>query len=237
MRGRAAIAARARESAFSASTFQRSRAARLSARPPHPAPAKLGCTSLSLRIPCMGILVSSAFMGHHSGWPASRQTRSRGGACHSGAEKLAPQPCIRWDDPDHDAAMRIGGEAPRWRAHSLPRRVGPGISGGRGHLGSRSAPCQSLCPFEPLGVCRGSQDDPLGHHAGGCEAPQRDQKLARQRHDHDLARAWAGILGPLPIPPRKAADLVSGDTPIADPSAVRLSRFQDGSKIRVERGF
>jgi hypothetical protein len=37
------------------------------------------------------------------------------GACPIGrCEMLAPQPCIRWNplDPDHDAAMRIGGEAP-----------------------------------------------------------------------------------------------------------------------------
>src|SRR5215467_6470714 len=27
-------------------------------------------------------------------------------------------------DPDHDAVIRIGGEAPGWRAHSKPRRAG-----------------------------------------------------------------------------------------------------------------
>ena len=36
---------------------------------------------------------------------------------------------------------------------------------------------------------------------------------------------------------RLVADLVSGDTPVADPSPFRLSRFLDGSKIRVESGF
>ncbi len=36
---------------------------------------------------------------------------------------------------------------------------------------------------------------------------------------------------------RLVADLVSGDTPVADPSPFRLSRFSDGSKIRVESGF
>jgi hypothetical protein len=36
---------------------------------------------------------------------------------------IAPQPCIRWIhwDPDHDATMRIGGEAPGRRAHSQER--------------------------------------------------------------------------------------------------------------------
>jgi glycine/D-amino acid oxidase-like deaminating enzyme len=36
---------------------------------------------------------------------------------------------------------------------------------------------------------------------------------------------------------RLVADLVSGHTPIADPAPFRLSRFSDGSKIRVESGF
>ena len=39
------------------------------------------------------------------------------------ARIIAPQACIRWTrgDPDHDAAMRIGGEAPGRRAHSSMR--------------------------------------------------------------------------------------------------------------------
>ena len=36
---------------------------------------------------------------------------------------------------------------------------------------------------------------------------------------------------------RLMADLVSGDTPIVDPSAFRLSRFSDGSKIEVHTGL
>jgi glycine/D-amino acid oxidase-like deaminating enzyme len=36
---------------------------------------------------------------------------------------------------------------------------------------------------------------------------------------------------------RLVADLVSGETPVADPAPFRLSRFQDGSKIKVESGF
>ena len=32
---------------------------------------------------------------------------------------FAPQPCIRWaEDPNHDAVLRIGSEAPRRRTHS-----------------------------------------------------------------------------------------------------------------------
>ena len=36
---------------------------------------------------------------------------------------------------------------------------------------------------------------------------------------------------------RLVADLVSGDSPVADPSPFRLSRFSDGSKIVVDSGF
>ena len=44
------------------------------------------------------------------------------GACHR-ARIIAPQPCIRQVQrgPDHDAVMRIGGEAPGRRAHSQER--------------------------------------------------------------------------------------------------------------------
>src|SRR3712207_4211445 len=39
---------------------------------------------------------------------------------------VAPRACMRWvwRDPNHDAAMRIGGEAPGRRAHSAPRLAG-----------------------------------------------------------------------------------------------------------------
>src|SRR6266404_453231 len=41
----------------------------------------------------------------------------------SGRGSNAPRPCIRWvQDPNHDALMRIGGEAPRRRTHSFSRR-------------------------------------------------------------------------------------------------------------------
>src|SRR5438067_11854171 len=40
---------------------------------------------------------------------------------------IAPQPCIRWIhwDPDHDATMRIGGEAPGRRAPFQLTHAGP----------------------------------------------------------------------------------------------------------------
>ena len=36
---------------------------------------------------------------------------------------------------------------------------------------------------------------------------------------------------------RLAADLVAGDPPVVDPSAFRLSRFTDGSRVRPDSGF
>jgi hypothetical protein len=48
-----------------------------------------------------------------------------------GRVSIAPQPCIRWSkDPNHDAVMRIGGEAPRRRTHSFPRQKSHGLEAG-----------------------------------------------------------------------------------------------------------
>jgi hypothetical protein len=59
-------------------------------------------------------------------WTASSTTArlARSGDDQRGARtrSIAPQPCIRWEqEPDHDAAMRIGSEAPRRRTHSSSR--------------------------------------------------------------------------------------------------------------------
>jgi len=52
---------------------------------------------------------------------------------------IAPQPCIRWigADPDHDAVVRIGGEAPWRRRPSWHSASKPWRSPGYRHLGSR----------------------------------------------------------------------------------------------------
>jgi len=53
---------------------------------------------------------------------------------------IAPQPCIRWvQEPDHDAAMRIGSEAPRRRTHSPFRHESHGNTSGPRHLEPSSA--------------------------------------------------------------------------------------------------
>jgi len=54
---------------------------------------------------------------------------------------VAPQTCIRSirEDRDHDAIMRISGEAPRRRAHSKPRLKDHSPTSGCRHLGPSSA--------------------------------------------------------------------------------------------------
>ena len=54
---------------------------------------------------------------------------------------VAPQTCIRSirEDRDHDAIMRISGEAPRRRAHSKPRLKDHSPTSGCHHLGPSSA--------------------------------------------------------------------------------------------------
>ena len=53
----------------------------------------------------------------------------------------APRTCIRptREDRNHDAVMRIGGEAPRRRAHSKPRCKDHSPTSGCRHLGSSAA--------------------------------------------------------------------------------------------------
>src|SRR5438874_1460361 len=50
----------------------------------------------------------------------SRQ-RSGGGAVFCASEPVTALYAVRSQDLDHDAVMRIGGQAPRWWAHSSPR--------------------------------------------------------------------------------------------------------------------
>ena len=53
----------------------------------------------------------------------------RGEPAFRARRSIAPQPCIRWvQDPNHDAVIRISGEAPRRRTHSFPRHKSHGTS-------------------------------------------------------------------------------------------------------------
>ena len=69
----------------------------------------------------MGRLVSST--NFHCQPLFQRWSKRSEGSLPSGAGVIAPQPCIRsvHEDRNHDAVMRIGGEAPGWRAQSRNR--------------------------------------------------------------------------------------------------------------------
>src|SRR6266511_609764 len=89
----------------------------------------------------MGRLSTAGADRHHESGGAGPATdrctdKTIGGEPAIGVATIAPQPCIRcgmieksWllEHPNHDAAMRIGGEAPRRRAHSLPRHGSHGL--------------------------------------------------------------------------------------------------------------
>ena len=68
----------------------------------------------------------------------------RGEPAFLGADQIAPRPCIRWvQDPNHDALMRIGGEAPRRRTHSFSRHESQGGRSEPRHLEPSSAPSRA----------------------------------------------------------------------------------------------
>jgi hypothetical protein len=86
---------------------------------------------------------------------------------------IALQPCIRWvQDPNHDAVMRIGSEAPKRRTHSLLRRDKPWSPSGHRHLEPSSATHhkwtgwgKTVGCFCVLRSLYGTQNDAVGHHA------------------------------------------------------------------------
>ena len=89
-------------------------------------------------------------------------------------------------DPNHDAVMRIGSEAPKRRTHSFSRHDSQGRPGPR-HLEPSSATRHKRTDGPKLSgafnilrlLCR-TQNDALRNHALPHEPPQGDQKLARQ---------------------------------------------------------
>ena len=117
------------------------------------------------------------------------------------ARIIAPQACIRWTrgDPDHDAAMRIGGKAPG-RRPILERGMRAMGRTGHRHLGS-SSPARrgtmggprtvSAAPLRPSPLTPPDAGRHRPASRSGHQTPQRDDQLARQRHDHGLARAAA----------------------------------------------
>ena len=105
-------------------------------------------------------------------------------------------------NPNHDAVMRIGSEAPKRRTHSAFRRkprkhVGTPpprtVIGDRSQMYGPGRNCR-VPSGNNLHSLRRAQNDAVRHYALSHEPPQSDQKLARQGHDHDLASP-AGVLG------------------------------------------
>src|SRR5215210_5678693 len=166
---------------------------------------------------------------------AKAEPRRSEGSLPSGADHRAtPLYSVGPQGPDHDAVMRIGGEAPGRRAHSRKRcrhhgllRVTATSDRQRRPTLSCSPGSESLsCPNSPSGR---SQDDASWHLARGHHSPQRDQQLSRQRHDQGLARAAAGVSRARPVPLRQRTLLLEQgkapgqlDHPAADAGVARL---------------
>src|SRR3974377_2414981 len=124
---------------------------------------------------------------------------------------LAPQPCIRWVAMTRTmmhacasaARLRGGGpilnggiEARDKRGTPPPRTVIASPSRTSGREGSHNLD-DNVSGFRRS--CSGTQPHTFGHDTVAREAPERDQQLARQRHNKRLAHRQ-GIRRSLPIP-------------------------------------
>src|SRR3954454_10291346 len=145
---------------------------------------------------------------------AKAEPRRSEGSLPSGADHRAtPLYSVGPRGPDHDAVMRIGGEAPGRRAHSRKRcqtMASFGWPPPRIVIGDRRYPVRQAPRACPVRVrpSRRSQDDASRYLAGGHRAPQCDQQLSGQGHDQGLARAAAGIRRARPVPLRQRALLL-----------------------------
>jgi hypothetical protein len=99
------------------------------------------------------------------------------------------------EDPNHDAVLRIGREAPKRQVHSSLRhdshRTSDGcppprtVIGDTSHVPERQKPPRTH-RFRSM---RRAQNETARHDAFANEAPQRDQQLSCQSNDHLLACA------------------------------------------------
>ena len=151
---------------------------------------------------------SSSFVGREDGYELIR------GELAFGARVIAPQTCMRWTPwgPNHDAAMRIGGEAPGRRAHSEQRLSGQAFARRTATSDRHGGPPRgrrwrrNLSSLTAAAVAHDADaGDPSGASPVVTIRHKRDEQLPRQGHDHGLARAAAGIRGPRPIPLRQRA--------------------------------
>src|SRR3954464_2738307 len=165
---------------------------------------------------CQGLSSAAAFL--RVGSVGTRLRANPRGVRHR-ARVIAPRACIRWAawGPNHDAAMRIGGEAPGRRVqseqrlwgHSLVRRTA--TSDHPRQLTTRTPMSAEAFPSRTAGARRSrgrAQDDARRRLAGRHKAPQGNQELPREGHDQGLARATTGVRGAGPIPLRQGAVLL-----------------------------
>jgi hypothetical protein len=84
---------------------------------------KLSMWQLGIGIETADMSTNTSQVAAACGPTPTRYARDDSRGARHLAPFIAPQPCIRWIhwDPDHDATMRIGGEAPGRRAHSQER--------------------------------------------------------------------------------------------------------------------
>ena len=104
-------------------------------------------------------------------------------------------------DPNHDAVIRIGCEAPKRRgpilcygviSHGVHRATATSNRHRRPVTSGRGGP--KLLGAFCVSSLRGAQNDAVRHDTLPHEPPQGDQKLTRQGHDHSLATA-TGVFG------------------------------------------
>src|SRR4051794_5116475 len=166
---------------------------------------------------------------------AKAEPRRSEGSLPAGADHRAtPLYAVGPQGPDHDAVMRIGGEAPGRRAHSQERCNSMACFGWpppRIVIGDRRYPVRQAPRACSVGALpsRRSQDNASRHLARGHHSPQRDQQLSRQRHDQGLARAATGVGRARPVPLRQRTLLLMKqeapgqlDHPAADAGVARL---------------
>jgi hypothetical protein len=153
---------------------------RSSARPSRAGAVKVGrCNNLST---CFALARPYLDRFEHDGTLRAVATTIRGEPAF-GRGSIAPQPCIRWvQDPNHDAVIRIGSEAPRRRTHSTfrhdshesPRDPATSNRRRRPVTSGRIGP-KLLGAFSDLRSLRRAQNDAVRYHAFSHQPPQGDQ--------------------------------------------------------------
>ena len=158
--------------------------------------------------PCMGVVLSRLI---ESVLPIFSEPR---GARHE-TRCLAPQPCIRLGPHGIQTMKQTFASGARLRSGRpiLPTASKPGRSSGHRHLGSALTACRNVVTGRQRRVScwtscshSRSQHDTSWDFADCHQAPERDQQLSGERHDHRrLARTPSGSS---PVPLRQPAILL-----------------------------